>query len=373
MLSQDKPVLKALPPRGRMPISKRVLGLLVLLVIGVLVLSGCAPRPTADLAAAHTADPAALVTDLPPLVIDVDEQGNLSIGNVSLAPRLSALHALMQPDCEMQAMHEQMTAQLAALSVPAPWLDFLQSSNIQSLQLNTHPEGVLWLVNGDPLPSVAWDTPSLQAIAQTLTLLGLPTALEQVLPLVEHLGVGVVVRFPVPAGETALPLYGQGDSHGAAEIGAQQAAFVQAVSAPPRITIPIIYHMDGSLSLGRLSDAEWTALTGMPVSNLQLDPALLDRLSQAGVERVSLSSNAEGIHVAVNGKTLPWLSWANGEMAHLLGVSEQLVPAETWLPGLNPEDILPIIYGLLQVVQSIEFDLTVYLSPPTSLAVATAQ
>jgi hypothetical protein len=351
---------------------RRVLGVLLLLVIGVLVLSGCAPRPEVGSVAAQSADPAALVIDLPPLGIDVDDEGAVSIGDVPLAPRLAALHAAMRPSAEMQAMHDQMTAQLAALAVPASWVDFFQRSNIQYLQLNTYRGGLLVLVNGEPLPSLAWDAESLQATAETLALFGVPapTALEKLLPLAQNLGMGVMVRFPPRAGEAALPLYGQGDSHGAAEMLKTQAEFLEVVGSPPRIHIPVVYARDGSFSMDRLSDGEWTDLTGIPWSQMHLDPTLLDRLSRAGVERIQLSSGPKGIQVAINGMALPWLAWADGELAHLLGISEQMALGEIWAPGTDREAVITLVRALLPVVQSTEFDLTVDLPQPVGPAVA---
>jgi hypothetical protein len=360
------------------------------LVLGILVLTGCAPRPAVGSAAAQTTAAPALVIDLPPLAIEVDEEVAISIGDVPLAPRLAALHALMGPSdemptlcCrafgspaasgEMQAMHDAMTAQLAELAVPDGWVDVLQNSNIQSLQVNTYPEGLLLLVNGEPLPSLAWDEQSLRAAAQVPPLFGVPVpaALEKVLPLVQNLGAGVIVRFPPRAGEAALPLYGHGDTHGEAEIPLAQAEFLQTAGAPPRIHLPVAYAPDGSFSLGKLSGEEWTTLTGLPWSNLALDPVFLNRLSQAGVEKVSLSSGTAGIQVTINDKALPTLTWADGEVAHLLGVSEQIALGEMWAPNLHWEDVYTLARHVLPVVQSAEFDLTVTLPPsPPDVAAA---
>jgi hypothetical protein len=193
------------------------------------------------------------------------------------------------------------------------------------------------------------------------------------LPLVQNLGVGFVIRFPAPPGEARLPLYGQGDSHGAAEVRTAQAGFLQVVGSPPRIHIPIHYQADGSFSVGTLSDEELTNLTGMPAASLYLDPALLNRLIQAGVESISLTTDAEGIRVVVNGQPLPSLTWADGELAHLLGVTEEMALGDMWAPDLNREDVFALVRSLLPVVQSTEFDLTVSFPPSPQVAVAASR
>lgn len=351
--------------------SKRLLWPTLLLVVVALVLVGCAPRPDVGPVTALTTDPTELVVDLPPLVIDVNQDGAFSIGTVPLAPRLAALHAAMRPPAQMQVIHSEMTAQLAAMAVPASSVEFLMRSNIQHLQVAKHAEGLSILVNGEPVSSLVWDGESLQTTAEALAMFGapVPTILEKVLPLVQQLGVGVIVQFPVRAGEAVIPLCVKGERSMAAETRKAQAEFLEAVASPPRINVPIVYEADGSFRVGSLTDGEWSELTGLPWSMLHLEPAVLAQLSQAGVESIRLSTDTQGIHVAVNGKPLPYLSWADAEPAHLLHVTEQMALWETWAPEMNLDGVVVVVRSLLPVVQAADFDLTVSL--PLAGGVAT--
>ena len=58
--------------------------ILSVLLIGLLMMTACAPRPTGGDGAA-AADEADIVVDLPALVLDIQEDGSLSMGGLSLA------------------------------------------------------------------------------------------------------------------------------------------------------------------------------------------------------------------------------------------------------------------------------------------------
>jgi hypothetical protein len=268
-------------------------------------------------------------------------------------------------------MHTEMTGRLAEMAVPPASVEFLMRGNIQHLQVTSHAEGLIFLVNGEPVSSFVWDGESLQTTAEALAMFGapVPAVLEEVLPLVQNLGVGVIVRFPVRAGEAVIPLYVKGDRTMAAETRKAQAKILETVASPPRINIPIVYEADGSFSVGSLTDGEWTALTGLSWSMLHLEPALLARLSQAGVESIRLNTDTDGIHVSVNDKPLPYLSWADAEPVHLLHVTEQMALWETWAPEMNSDGVVAVVQSLLPVLQVADFDLTISF-PPAGVAAA---
>lgn len=324
-----------------------------LLLVAMLVLSGCAPRSGAGTSAAVSQDSMDLVIDLPAIVVDINNDGSPSIGGVPV----SQVGALAGAD-------------LSSLAVPRQWVDYMVSGNIQHLQVNNRADGLLLMVNGQPIPSLQWDGESLQATASTLSAFGMAIPMmEKVLPLVQNLGIGVIVRFPVPAGEAAIPLYVEGD--GSAAMAAKQAQdeFLAAVGSPPRINLPIFYESDGSWMVGDLTDSEWTALTGAPWYALRLNPTMLESLSNAGIDSIGLSTDTEGIHIAVNGNQLPTLTWGNGELLHLLDVADQLAVWNMVAPGMNVGELLATVNELLPVVQTADFDLTVHL-PGSGMAAA---
>lgn len=322
-----------------------------LLLVAMVVLAGCAPRVGAGNTAAMAGGDE-LVVDLPAIVIDFDSAGSPSIGNVPVAQ-----------------MGGMLGVDLSTLAMDSSMIDFLTASNMQHLQVNNHPDGLLLLVNGEPVPSLAWDGESLSATAEVLAALGVAIpVLDQVLPLVDNLGLGVIVRFPVGAGADLVPLYVEGDGSAAAAASAAQEEFLAAVGAPPVINLPVFYAADGSWTVGDLSGAEWSALTGAPWTMANLQPAIIDTLASAGVKQLDISTNPEGIHIAINGKALPALTWGNGEITHLLGLADQMALWDSLAPGVDMGEIMGTIEALLPVIQVADTNISVFF-PDSSMAV----
>ncbi|RME63197.1 MAG: hypothetical protein D6790_05085 [Caldilineae bacterium] len=332
--------------------NRRLMLWATLLLVAMLVLSGCAPRAGAGEAAAQATDPMELVVDLPAIVVDIQADGSPTIGNVPVA-QLGALAG----------------ADLSTLAVPKEWVDYMVGGNIQHVQVNNRPDGLLLLVNGEAIPSVNWDGESLAATADVLSQFGMAVPmLEKVLGLVDQIGIGVIVRFPVQAGVAQIPLYVEGDGSAAMAAKAAQEEFLAAVGAPPRINLPVFYGADGSWEVGGLTDAEWTALTGAPLNALRLSPTVLSSLSNAGVETLGISTDIAGIHISINGKSLPTLDWSEGKATHLLDVADQLGLWSMVAPGMDIGGVLTTVEELLPVVQTADFDLTVHL--PAGMAAA---
>lgn len=319
----------------------------LLLVAAMVVLTGCAPRAGAGTEAAMAAqDPNQLTIDLPAIVIDFDTNGAASIGGMSV----SQLGSLAGAD-------------LSGLAAIDPnWVNYFTATNIQHMQVNNGADGLQLLVNGEPIPSLVWDGESLQATAKTAESLGYAIPLlEKVLPLVQRLGVGAIVRFPVPAGQEPIPLVVEGDDSAATAARQAQEEFLAAVGSPPKVNLPVVYQADGSFSVGDLTDAEWTVLTGAPWTALRLDPTLLQNLSATGVESMGFRTDTQGIHVSVNGQDLPYISWDGGEAVHVLDLSQQMGLWNAVMPGMNMDDIFETVKSLLPVIQTTDANITIYL------------
>lgn len=322
-----------------------------LLLVAMVVLAGCAPRVGAGNTAAMAGGDE-LVVDLPAIVLDVASDGSPSIGNVPVAQ-----------------MGGMLGADLSTLVIDPAWVGYLSDSNIQHLQVNNHPEGLLLLVNGEPIPSLGWDGESLMATADVLAVLGVAVPmLDKLLPLVDQLGLGVIVRFPVMAGEAVIPLYVEGDGSAAADAAAAQAEFLAAVGSAPVINLPVFYAADGSFTVGDMSGAEWTALTGAPWTAANLQPEIISALANAGVKQLDISTDTEGIQISINGKALPNLTWGNGEVNHLLDLAGQLSLWDQLMPGANVGEIVGTIESLLPVIQVADANISVFF-PDSSMAV----
>jgi hypothetical protein len=325
-----------------------------LLLVAVMVLAGCAPRAFSG-ANAGAAGDASLVIDLPAIVIDIDAGGNPSVGNVPLAQLDSLVGEGM----------------LDSLVVPTQYVDFFTASNIQHIQIDNAPGGLLLLINGRPIPSVRWDGETLAATGSLLTELGAGApVLEKFLPVLTQLGIGVIVRFPLADGAEPIPTY-VAESEAVAASRQAQADFMASVGeTPPTIHLPIFYDADGSWRVGDLTDAEWTALTGLPLQAMRLQPGMMNSITGAGINEISLYTTPEGLHVSINGKPLPYIGWAEGEINHLLDLAEQ---ANLWGTladsGMNMGEIVGIVESLLPIVQSTDTSINVFFPG----AVATTQ
>ena len=120
--------------------NKQTFGLSLLLA-ATLGVTACAPRTGGGATATAGADQPLLV-DLPALVVDFDAEGKASLAGVPVAdlnPSLAALDDAIGP--ETVAMFTE--------------------DNIQHIQVSTTPTGVDILVNGQAIPSLAWDGESL--------------------------------------------------------------------------------------------------------------------------------------------------------------------------------------------------------------------
>lgn len=315
-----------------------------LLVVAVLILVGCTPRPgQGETAALEGAEQ--LTVDLPAIVIDVDAEGGLSMGGVPLAQLGSAFGA----------------AGLDALQLDAETVAQMTAGNLQHFQINNRPDGLKLLVNGQEIPSLAWDDETLTQTNELVGMLGgaLPPAITSLLPALSRLGTGVVVRFPVAEGQEAIPLEVIGENSAAGEAEAARAAFLESVGTPGRIGVTVFYEPDGSWRVADLTDAEWTTITGQSFwQSLRLPASTIATLTEAGVTEITLATDETGIHLALNGMKLPYINWADGKLNHVIGLAVQMgVLGE----DADTEGLVSAIQQLLPMVTSSQLEIRVVL------------
>jgi hypothetical protein len=315
--------------------------LVSLLMAALVLLVGCAPRATSGQIAA-TADESQIAVDLPALVLDVQPSGSINVGG--------------QPLTELGG---GLGAGLAALSIPPDMVSSITAFNIQHIQIDNTPEGLLILVNGQAIPSLAWDGEKLVATADVLETVGAGVALlDRALPLLTSLGVGVIFRFPVAEGEAALPMIAP-ESEAAAQALAAQQEFLAAVGAPPVVHFTLAYAEDGSWAIAGLDEAS-LAQMGIPTNMLNLGPATIQSVSAQGISEIGLATNSEGIFISINGQTLPYLTWADGRVNHLLTLAEETGLLAMAL-GDSPDmaAIIDTIESLLPAVQASDVSLRI--------------
>lgn len=323
---------------------KRLYWWLALAMLGILALSACAPRlGQGDTAAQAGADQ--LSIDLPALVIDFDTSGVPSVGGAPLATLAGAFGV----------------AGLEAVALTPDQISTLTAANIQHLQVNNTPDGLNLLVNGAAIPTLVWDGESLGAL-QTLAENmgdGIPPIVQQLLPVLGRVGVGVTVRFPLAQGAELIPQEGAASGAAAAEAETARQAFLSSVGAPPTINIPVFYAPDGSWQVADMTDSEWIAVTGQSFwESLRLPEQMISDLTAAGVSEITVSTDADGIHLAINDQSLPHISWGEGRLANAIGLA-----AQTGLLG-DADDaagILSAVDALLPLVTGSQVQLHVFL------------
>jgi len=329
-----------------------------ILMVAVLILAGCAPR--AGGGATMTVPGAEnLAIDLPALLIDFDHAGQPSVGNVPVA----------------QLASQFAPGLLDSLVLPPELVQYMVDSNIQHLQISNSPEGLILQINSRSLPSLKWNGEILEDTAGVIELLGAELGagaalVEKLLPLIAHVGVGVIVRFPAAEGVAQIPLYSTEGPETALATKQAQDQFLATVDSPPTITVPVFYDAQGSWRVGDLTDAEWINLTGLAVfDSFRMQPTAVNQLMQQGISQLSISTDANGIHVSINRHSLPYIGWADGELNNVLDLAEQMGLWNTLADrSMNTGEIVAMIEQLLPIVQTSEVTITAHF--PEALAAA---
>ena len=317
--------------------------LFTLLVVAALMIAACGPR----VGASEVAESEDIVVSLPSLVIDYGEDGQANIGGMSLTE-----------------MSELLGTDLSDLNLGADVIGQLTQGNIQHIQVLNTANGLLILVNGQPIPSLAWDGESLASTATALELFGmsmggLEQVLPQLLPLIQNLGLGVTVNVPTSGDADMIPLYVEGDETAAAAAAAARTQFLDAVGEAPKIRLTVAYDDRGVASVAGIDSESWKALS-VPLDALNLDPSDLQQFRELGLDKVGVASNDKGLFISINDSTLPHISWASGEVNHVLNLAAQAGLLDDLLGGedADPAMVLALIEQFLPMLQASELDIS---------------
>ncbi|MDE0143940.1 MAG: hypothetical protein OXI80_18305 [Caldilineaceae bacterium] len=343
---------------------KRVTYWAVLSLVVAFVFSGCTARVDAGSMAERGPDE--FYVDLPPIVIDYAPDGTASVGGLSHmvvgnVEKPPGMVYVPEPGVRLG-----LATVLYGLSLPSLWVQHFTASDLQHLRIANGDEGILIYANGQRIPSLVWEEEGLAATGEAVNALGLGVpALNKVLPLVRNFDLGVVLRFPLQEGAELIPLGGVEESEEVTMARMLQQQVLETFGgALPTIDIPILYHADGSWTLGELSDVDWTVLTSTPFYALRLPPELISGLTDSGIYTVTLTTDPDGIHIALNGIGLPYLSWGSGEVQNVLALTKQLGVFDSvsaLVPGADMASVLSLVENLLPIIQATNANITIYL------------
>ena len=302
----------------------------LLLALFAVALTACAPRVGGGETAAAASSDSGLVVDLPAIVLDFNDAGQASVGGASLAD-----------------------LGLPSVSLTADQVAMMTDANIQQVQLNESASGLDILVNGQAIPSLAWNADSLAATDELLAAYDGDSMgpIAQLLPLVHNLGAGVILNFPLAQGAEPVTA-GSGES--AAAAADAQKAFLAEAGSPARINLPINYNADGTFTVGSLN-ADVLAGLGLPLDSLTLSQERIDRYVGMGMKTFTLATDTDGIHMSLNGNDLPYLSWGDGKLAYGLELA-----AKAGLLGDSGDNaaMVDLIQQLLPMIQTAQVTVT---------------
>ncbi|MEM7129912.1 MAG: hypothetical protein AAF702_26500 [Chloroflexota bacterium] len=330
---------------------RRQILIFLLLLLGImLTMSACGPRATGGATIMMAGDERVAV-DLPVIVIDYDTEGIPSFGGTPLGQLIQII-----------GFDE---GQLGRIQLTPETVTMMAHANIQHIQIDNSVDGLLILVNGQPIPSLVWNEESLVATAEVMEMFGYGiNLLEQVLPTLQTIGIGAIIRFPVGADAEIIPTVVAGDESIASEVEVSQQRFVETVGTPPQIQIIVHYAQDGSWEVAGLNPDQWTQVLPAPWYALNLPPTLITDLTDSGVRRVGFATNEDGLFISVNDKTLPHIGWSHGELQHVLHLTDQLGLLEAAVGGIaHAEELVVLFEEWLPAVQMINLRLSVHFPP----------
>lgn len=300
--------------------------LLLILVLALVVTSACGPRAATP--ATATTDKTALMVQLPAIYLDVAADGQMTLAEGSLTQVLGGLGV-----------------DLSDLSMSEENVQKFVGAQIQHLQLDNQPDGLHIFINGEALPTLAWDAESLDSLVNVMGILDVDLGeAGKLLPLLPELGFGLALRFPTTG--AARPL-ATGGRMATAENPNNLSA---ALATPPNIDLSLNYAADGSFQLLGLNPF----MLGMiPADALAQSPETLEGITEMGINSLSIIMRPTGLIIMLNGEPLPYLrsesedqllttielllrftSDDEAQTAQLLGIIRQILPA-LWRQGLR--------------------------------------
>lgn len=305
---------------------------LVVLVLTGMLLASCGPA-ILPAAAPQTDSGETFVVALPRIVLTFDDQGNPGVEGVALEAIARSLGFALD---------------LSQYRIDPFYPAWMKAANIQHVELRQTGDGIALLVNGALMPSLSYGDGSLQRVSDVAPLLGLNgPAIGQMIgkfaPLVQRLGLSVVLKFPAQDGAKAID-YGPADIKLAA----------LAPSAEPAsavVKFEVRYDDQGVPSILGISARDLQAV-GVNAA-VALDPSVMQQLQGNNVQNVQMSTRSNGLYMYVNGSPLPAIAWDNRALGNAVQVYEQMNPGvpqayldliKMFVPMLGTTDVSVMVH-----------------------------
>lgn len=303
---------------------------LVLLVF-VLLLAACGPAMKPSVGP-QTESGEVFLLALPRLVVDIDANGQPS----ALGVKLEDLGRLVGQD-------------FSGYRLDKFYVDWMTAANVQHIELRQTGDGLALVVNGIPMPHIAWTDASLQRASEVAALFNtggdqVMTAVKKLLPVVRRLGLDVVIKFPLRSDAKAIPL---------ADPSVAMAPAKPDKSDPvTMIYFEVKYDGNGVPAILGISAQElvaWGLLD--PNQPVALGRDAILALQARNIQYLELRTKPDGLFIYVNGEPLPNLVWDNtlltnaGELyAQMNPTSEYVELIKQLAPNLDNLDMAVLVH-----------------------------
>ncbi len=289
-----------------------------LLIVVMLLLSACGPAmPAATSPKTESGEVFQLA--LPRLEIAFDAQGNPTV----LGMKLSDVGAMIGQD-------------LSTLKLDPFLINWMTNANIQHIEMRQTGDKLALLINGKPMPHLAWDDKAL-AQAMDLAALFLPgsenlfTTVKKFLPIVSRLGVNVTLRFPKQANAAAIPLADPSAALAPLNPSKDPASII--------LKFEIKYDDQGVPSILGLSGYDLASL-GLPLP-VAIDKGVLKNIQNQNIQNVVFRTRPDGMYIYLNGNRLPGLAWDKQLLKNAAEAYAQMNPQSPVIPTVNM--LLPML------------------------------
>jgi hypothetical protein len=264
---------------------------------------------------------------LPRIVIDFDSAGSPSMLGIKL-----------------QDLERLTGASFGSLQLNKFYVDWMTNANVQHIELRQTGNGVAFMVNGKPMPHIAWNDQSLQKVSDVAALMQVPDTelIAKFLPIVRRLGLDVVLTFPRQPGVAEIALM---DSDEALKV--QPVAADEPASAIVRFEVK--YDTQGVPGVLGITASDLSA-RGISAP-LAMDTRYINMLQSRNIQNMELKGQGDGLFLYINGEPLPNIVWDDTFLTNAADLYVQMNPdspyidvAKQLLPLVNNADVNVLVH-----------------------------
>lgn len=313
----------------------------IALVVVSLILSACGPAMSPS-TSPKTARGDTFLLALPRLEIEFDKDGNPTV----LGMKLADVGVMLGQD-------------LSGIRLDPFLVGWMTTTNIQHIEMRQTGDGMAVVVNGKPMPHIAWNDQSLERALQLAEVFAPGNenqfnAIRKLLPIVSRLGLDVVIRFPLQSGAKAIPL--------------ADPAVVMAKANPVKDPASLIlwfdirYDAQGVPAVLGITGYDLADL-GLPLP-VALDQPMVRSLQSKNVQALELRTKPDGLYIYLNNEPLPNLAWDRQLLKNVAELYAQM----------NPESpVIPTVNQLVPGLDTLDIGILVYFPPAPGVPVIEAK